>query len=538
MADARVGATATLLRDGWVLVAGGFADGMANGVRASAELYDPSSGTWARTGDLLQARAGQAATLLMDGTVLVAGGGTSPTEALNSAEIYDPATGKWSAAPTMGKVRADHTATLLLDGRVLVAGGDAGSGALASAEVFDPTTRKWSATGQLRTARAGANAVRLWTGQVLVAGGTTGTTPLASAELFDPDTANWSATGSMTEPRAAHAGALLDDGRVLVAGGLRAGLAGDLQPQDILASAEVYDPATGKWLATGSMAATRFQFTLTELDDGTVLAAVGDHLGSGPVPGSERYHTSGSWTSAGAMTEPRAAQTATVLDDGDVLVAGGEGPNARGLASAELFDGPAPAATRTLAAEGTMFPGTYKTQFDPSMTLTIDHMVDLDCAPGYRCRGDIDVNLPQWVAFEFGNLHGSELDIYRLDKVYARGDGGELIDAPDDCGAWLTGLPGINVLGDPMPVKVDGLPALRLDVKPDHVVLFGPSGLTPFPDKFGVNGGTNVRARITVVHVQGRCVVISASFGPDNTVGDFDAVARGLQPIVDSIVWN
>jgi hypothetical protein len=474
----------------------------------------------------------------MDGTVLVAGGGTSPTEALNSAEIFDPGTGRWRATPSMAAVRAGHTATLLLDGRVLVAGGDTGPGAIASAEIYDPTTRKWAPTGELRAARGGATAVRLWTGQVLIAGGATGTTPLASAELFDPDAGTWSTTASMAEPRAAHAAALLDDGRVLVAGGLRAGLGGDLQPQDILASAEVYDPAAGKWFATGSMTARRFQFTLTELDDGSVLAAVGDHLGDGPVPGAELYDSAGKWTSAGGMIEPRAAQVATVLDDGDVLVAGGEGPNARGLASAELFDGPAPAAPQALAAEGTMFPGRYKTKLEPPMTLTIDHLVDLDCAPGYRCRGDIDVNLPQWVAFEFGNKHGPELDIYRFDKVYARGDGATLIDAPEDCGAWLAGITGINVLGDPVATKVGGLAAARFDVKPAKVVLFGPSGIPEFADGFGINGGANARARLTAVHVQRSCVVISATFGPDNTVGDFEAAVRGLQPIIGSIRWE
>jgi hypothetical protein len=111
------------------------------------------------------------------------------------------------------------------------------------------------------------------------------------------------------------------------------------------------------------------------------------------------------------------------------------------------------------------------------------------------------------------------------------------MDAPADCGAWLAGIPGIKVLGDPMPAKVGGLPATRLDVNPAHVVLFGPSGLSSFPDKFGINGGA-ARAVITAVNVQGRCVVISGTFGPHNTIRDFEAAVRGLQPIVDSIRWE
>src|SRR6185369_12872113 len=95
-------------------------------------------------------------------------------------------------------------------------------------------------------------------------------------------------------------------------GGLQGGMDGNLTTADILASAEIFDPATKAWSTTTSMSECRFQFTMTSLADGSVLAAVGDHIGSGPVPGSERFHA-GAWTDAGRMLEPRAAQTATLL---------------------------------------------------------------------------------------------------------------------------------------------------------------------------------------------------------------------------------
>src|SRR4029078_2958539 len=109
--------------------------------------------------------------------------------------------------------------------------------------------------------------------------------------------------------------ALLDDGPDLVAGGVRGRLGGDLTPDDILTSAERFDPATEQWTAAGAMAAARFQFTLTTLADGGVLAVSGDHLGSGPVPGAERYDArTNAWSPAGSLVAPRAAQTAVLLD--------------------------------------------------------------------------------------------------------------------------------------------------------------------------------------------------------------------------------
>src|SRR3990170_776254 len=133
MIEARQGHTATLLRDGKVLVAGGRpSEGI---VLASAELYDPSSGTWTATGNMVTPRDGPTATLLPDGRVLVTGGADNCCEGgeLASAELYDPSRGSWTATAGMAEARLFHTATLLLDGRVLVAG--SGPYLLASAEL-------------------------------------------------------------------------------------------------------------------------------------------------------------------------------------------------------------------------------------------------------------------------------------------------------------------------------------------------------------------------------------------------------------------
>jgi hypothetical protein len=124
--------TGTLLPNGKVLVAGG---GDGNSFLASAELYDPASGTWTATGSLNTARYFHTATLLPNGKLLVAGGGDG-NSVFASAELYDPASGTWSTTGSLVFGRLVHTATLLPDGRVLIAAGEGYSGGLATAELY------------------------------------------------------------------------------------------------------------------------------------------------------------------------------------------------------------------------------------------------------------------------------------------------------------------------------------------------------------------------------------------------------------------
>jgi N-acetylneuraminic acid mutarotase len=350
MAEARAnGPTATLLPDGTVLVAGG--DGRT-GPLASAEVYEPSTGSWTATGSMTEARSQYTATLLPDGKVLVAGGCCNALGELASAELYDPVSGSWTATGSMIKARYGHTATLLPDGKVLVVAGAAiftdgdisGPQPLASAELFDPRSGTWAATGSMTEDRLGHTATLLRNGTVLVTGGegSFGNGDPASAELYDPRNGSWTVTGSMHAARAYHTATLLLDGTVLVAGGGVIGL---------LASAELFDPGSGSWTATGSMNGGRAENTATLLLDGRVLVAGGNSGNSGNgLPASDELFDpgSGTWTAAGSMIEARSGHTATLLPDGRVLLAGGFEkactPNPPctdsidPLASAELYD--------------------------------------------------------------------------------------------------------------------------------------------------------------------------------------------------------
>jgi hypothetical protein len=334
MVEPRHTHTATRLRDGRVLIVGGY---HGEGLVAAAEIFDPDALSWTLTGALSEPRSGHTATLLLDGSVLVAGGfGAAGDSPIATVERFDPDTGSWTATGPMLEARAVHEAVALADGRVLAMGGGSGGlghTALASSEIYDPATGAWTATGPLVEARVRHTATVLRDGRVLVAGGfpgSGGVSPvdesIATAELFDPTFPTWTPTGVMHQGRGRHTATLLADGTVLVT---RLGRLG---------SAERYDPASGTWSTTGDLAVVRFVPTATLLEDGTVLVAGGygdDPDGDIATRSGERYHPeSGTWTAAGTMVAARTGHTATRLADGTVLVAGGATADAP---SAEIY---------------------------------------------------------------------------------------------------------------------------------------------------------------------------------------------------------
>ncbi len=326
------------LKDGKILAVSGHP--LAGKSIASAELYDPGTGTWSNTGSLRQSRnGGNEATLLHDGRVLLPGGNTN-TEALRGAELFDPTTGQWSDAGNLS-VDRDTKATLLADGRVLVSGGidwNIGGGkAYDLAELFDPATGAWTTTGSLRSAHYAHQTILLDDGRVLAVGGyQEGDVLLASAELYDPKTGSWQVTGDIPSSRVAFGLAKLRDGRVLLAGGFTGAT---WKKRVNVAGAALYDPKTGKWSETRPMKEKRAGFSITQLSDGQVLVAGGWAQSQMEFKSTELFDVvTETWRPAAPMSVARRNHRATLLPDGSVLIIGGSNSlGAAYLASCEIF---------------------------------------------------------------------------------------------------------------------------------------------------------------------------------------------------------
>lgn len=220
LGTARNGHKAVRLADGRVLVVGG--DGPGGTFLASAELFDPGTGQFTPTGSMAVARSSHTATLLPDGRVLIAGGHVGRQAQLQihaTAELYDPVSGTFSPTGSMSRIRHKHDAAPLRDGRVLIVGGaDARDdrGAYDSAEAYDPASGTFSAAGQMLRDRykIQATTVPLQDGKLLLAGGA------LEAELYDPDGGVFEeVSGDFGDRPLFAAAALLLDGSVLITGG-------------------------------------------------------------------------------------------------------------------------------------------------------------------------------------------------------------------------------------------------------------------------------------------------------------------------------
>lgn len=329
MGTPRVGHTATVLHDGTVLIAGGTTD-----PAHSAELFIPATSTFVTTSaGMLYTRSGHCAALLPDGRVLIAGGGDSNSNLFKTAELFDPATQSFTPTGDLKQTRMDATATVLPNGKVLIAGGlDSEGTLLSSAELYDPSTGTFALAGNMHFARAQHTATLLNNGKVLLLGSVSDT---ASAELFDPVLGVFSVTGSMIQGRTHHTATLLSNGSVLVLGGTQIkppGGGGAPAAPVSIDTAEVYDPGEGVFHAAGKLLAGRDSHSATLLANGSVLVAGGyTHTFDGDADPewytmftAELFDPASSLsTTAASLEADRAEHAATILSNGEVLITGG-----------------------------------------------------------------------------------------------------------------------------------------------------------------------------------------------------------------------
>ena len=310
---------AITLADGRVLVAESHY-GPLGGV---AELYDPAADRWTAAAPFDPNNGRATPTLLPDGRVLFIGGismrGVSPSSmvGLATAQAYDPATGTWAAVAPMRVARREHTATLLPDGTVLVVSGDAGPPFYAprpvvGVERYDPRTDRWAEAAPLARARIGHGAALLPDGRVLVFGGYGD----ATAEIYDPAADRWTPAADLPWGRRgdyARRGIALPDGRVLALA---------LGSYDLAPALAVYDPAADRWTPAPPPPPTTRAFS--PLPAGRLLAIGEDTRIYDPALNA--------WAGAPSPSDPgtpqpvgAATHLATPLRGGRVLLVGARG---------------------------------------------------------------------------------------------------------------------------------------------------------------------------------------------------------------------
>lgn len=261
LAIARSGHTATLLADGRILVIGG--GPIDDPAPIPAELWDPHARSSVQSG-AVGPRGDSEAALLFDGSVIVMSHAETTGRSVVEVDRWRPESGSFGQVGSLETQRDGYTVTLLLDGRILIVGGG-GEPPVTSAETWGPASGRSNPTGSLIEGRTCHTATLLKDGRVLVVGGVGSTENLASAELWDPGTGQFTPTGSLASGRACHSATLLEDGRVLVVGGLGARPGADDR------SAEIWDPVSGAFTPAGTLGTGRYNHTATLLDDGRVL---------------------------------------------------------------------------------------------------------------------------------------------------------------------------------------------------------------------------------------------------------------------------
>jgi hypothetical protein len=314
--------TATLLKDGRVLIVGGRISGSA--ATKEVHVYLPDKNLLQTVAPMQFERWGHSATLLKDGRVLVAGGsGSGSSTTYQSTEVFEPVANTWSPGPDLPSPRALHRAVLLASGDVLIAGGVASGLQLKSFVIYQTGSNAFKQlTTSMTTKRAGLAMLLLKDSKVVLVGGfggTDGKTYLDTLEVFDPATeAATAIAAKMSDKRNFPTATLLPNGEVLIVGGEFC----DSTCQNT-SSDDLYDPTKDKITGISHVGVPPAFHAASALADGRVLITGG--IGQSDMSKVVIFDPAGSgaWVTAPSLLFKRYQHTSTTLLDGSVLVVGG-----------------------------------------------------------------------------------------------------------------------------------------------------------------------------------------------------------------------
>jgi hypothetical protein len=319
-----------------VLIAGGSATSFS--IRGDAVLYNPTTNTFSTLpSQMSTSREFATATLLANGKVLIAGGldGLQDNPVTQTTDIFDPTTNSFTAGPNMSSAREHAAAVALSNGLVLIAGGDSGgsANALNGTDIYNPSTNTFNSGGgpAMNHPRTQLMATTLYTGDALFAGGDSDGVSDNTAEVYSLKNNTFSSPIAMalTKGREQGTATLLPDGNVLIAGGFTPSAAGALTATN---TTELFLSASGAFQSPRSttthttMNVARAHMTATLAPNGAVLIVGGDSSPGGAGLSSTELYAASTDTFAATNTVSlsfaRAFHTATLLTNGQVLIAG------------------------------------------------------------------------------------------------------------------------------------------------------------------------------------------------------------------------
>ena len=324
---------------------------------AKAWEYHLENGTHTLLSDTMNdSRAFHNGVQLQDGRFMVIGGNQGPygsagnyyTKILNTCEIYDPATGTWSNTANMLTHRAGANALVLPDGRVIVAGGSEGNAshnladisdllgtAMKTTEIYNPATNSWSWGPNMSEPKAGAMSVVLNDGRWMIAGGITHTTIFGldipdfsnNISIYNPTTNSFSNAGTMKDKRALGAMTVMGNGKVFIAGGG----GGDILNIGPIRKTEVYNPSNNSTTRKSDLSKDSAFGVAVTLANGTAMV-IGGANGSlddpAPINNCWVYNdATGTLSAAASMPESHAGGVVLTAKDGTVFISGGETNN-------------------------------------------------------------------------------------------------------------------------------------------------------------------------------------------------------------------